>query len=365
MERDDDGAWGIQRGRGEIAMRQRGGDGGRWRVTRRRWLATAAALCARGTVLRAGESTLNAEETRVRDEILARAREVGISRLKSRTTRNFLVLGNAPNSFMDQAGGICENLLADYLEFFQSRKFPVHPPESRMAVVILATPSQQLKFLGDDDDPSDAAPVFDPDANRLVFFDLRAGGMKFGDARPGAMKGKGLRERANTVTICHEAALLVMENTGMLDPEGDAPGAIREGLADFMENRPAAGRSPLGGVVNTGKLTTLVRTQPSPWIPVDRLLTDESLFEQSATIRRAEAQSWMMVNYLLRSPSRLPGFLAYLGAVNARRDSNHRLEDARAHLGDLAQLDQDLQATAAKWRTYYDGLPPAQKPQGL
>ena len=151
-----------------------------------------------------------------------------------------------------------------------------------------------------------------------------------------------------------------MENTGLLDPEGDVPTSIREGLADFLENRPPTGRfSP--GRPNTGKIATLLRQRSTPWIPVSRLLSDEKLFEEIATIRLAEAESWVMVDHLIRSPARLPGFLRYLEATNAHRDSDHRLEDAQTHLGDLDQLDKDLQAAAAQWRTYFEKLPATQK----
>lgn len=338
-------------------MNDAGGRGGLPGVTRRGWLAAAAAAAAAALGTRWAEAKgedekLRPEEEKARDEVLARAKEVGIGRLTPKVTRNFLAVGNAPAPFMTQALEICENLLADYLQFFQARKFPVRPPAQRLTLVILATPKQQIKFLGDDDPERSAWPVFDPDANRLVFFDLRAGGAT----------ARGKRERGNTVLICHETSLLIMENTGMVDPDGDVPRSVREGLAGLLENRPATGRRPPGRP-NVGKLAQLSEAQGVSWISASRLLGEDQIFEDGATFSLADAESWVLVELLIRFPKRLPGFLGYLKASNARRDPARRLDDARAHLGDLDKLDKDLHAIADEWRAYYAKLPDEQKPR--
>ncbi|APW62246.1 DUF1570 domain-containing protein [Paludisphaera borealis] len=326
------------------------------RVSRRYWLAATASAAALGTMasVRAQEPKLSPDESRAWDEVLARAKEVGLAHLRVRTTGRFLAVGDVPDAFMTQALDICENLLTDYLEYFQARKFSIHPPKQRMTLVILPTPKAQLKFLGDDDPDDEAEPVFDPDANRLVFFDLRAGGVR----------RRGARERGNTVTLCHEASLLIFENTGLLHPDADVSTAIREGLASLLENRPAAGRFP-PAEANGGKIAQFVLNRKAPWIPVSRLLGDDKAFEDASTIRLAEAEAWMLIHLLIRFPKRLPGLLRYLDAVNARRNSEHRLEDACAHLGDLDKLDKDLQTYATGWWEFYEKLPESQKAPAL
>ena len=44
----------------------------------------------------------------------------------------------------------------------------------------------------------------------------------------------------------------------------------------------------------------------------------------------------------MKHADRLPQFRAYLKTIYQRTDRNHRLEDARAHLGDLVLLDREL-----------------------
>jgi hypothetical protein len=319
------------------------------RLSRRSWLIAAGLGMGVPTIARSSDASLTADEAKARDEVMARAKEVGLVRLKLHTSPRFFALSDASESFTRQALTICEDLLTDYLEYFQGRKFAMRPPSRRLTLVVLATPKEQIRFLGDDDEPDDADPVFDPDANRLVFFDLRAGG---GGYRTN-------RERGNTVTLCHEASLLIFENTGLLDPDADVPLAIKEGLADFLENRPPVGRWK-AGAPNAGKIVRLYRSKDVPWIPIDRLLADEKAFDDPERFRDAEAESWALVDVLVRSPQRLSGFQRYLAAVNTREPGS-RLDLARKHLGDLAVLDRDVRTMAGKWRDFYEKAPEFEK----
>jgi hypothetical protein len=62
----------------------------------------------------------------------------------------------------------------------------------------------------------------------------------------------------------------------------------------------------------------------------------------------AYAESWLMIDYLMKDRSRLPAFRAYLDAIRGRRDDAGRLEDARAHLGDLDLLNQAIRRYSIK-----------------
>lgn len=325
-------------------MAGREGAGREPRLDRRSWLV-AAGLGLGAATARADDPPLTPDEAKARDEALARAKEAGLPRLKLHASPRFFALSDASEAFTRQALTICEDLLTDFLAYFPPRKFAVRPPSRRMALVVLATPKEQVRFLGDDDEPDDADPVFDPDANRLVFFDLRAGGGGY----------RANRERGNTVTLCHEAALLIFDNTGLLHPDADVPLAIKEGLADFLENRPPVGRWE-AGKPNAAKIVRLYRNKDAPWIPVERLLADEKPFDDPERFRDAEAESWVLIDLLVRSPQRLAGFQRYLAAVNAQEPGS-RLDLARKHLGDLAALDEEARAMAGKWRDFFEKAP--------
>ena len=62
----------------------------------------------------------------------------------------------------------------------------------------------------------------------------------------------------------------------------------------------------------------------------------------------AYAESWLLVYHLMKEPDLLPKFRDYLKAIRPRRDPKNRLDDARAYLGDLDQLDKDLRRLSIK-----------------
>jgi hypothetical protein len=71
-------------------------------------------------------------------------------------------------------------------------------------------------------------------------------------------------------------------------------------------------------------------------------LLKDSLLDDLETRDVAYAESWLLIHYCLKSPAMLPKLQAYLAAIKPRRNAEHRLEDARAHLGDLKKLDDDV-----------------------
>jgi hypothetical protein len=86
------------------------------------------------------------------------------------------------------------------------------------------------------------------------------------------------------------------------------------------------------------------------WIPLRELLADDSVLRagNSARIMLGYAQSWLLVHYLLREPATLPRFRKYLEAISQRVNAGSRIEDAKSHLGDLDQLDQELRRYAIR-----------------
>ncbi len=121
------------------------------------------------------------------------------------------------------------------------------------------------------------------------------------------------------------------------------PLCISEGLAAYGETwRPKAKDSI--GQVNGPRLKGLAGQ--TPWIRLEQLLTEDNLLDDEATRDAAYAQSWALIHCFMKEPARTPKLRAYLAAIRPRRDPSHRLEDARAHLGDLDALDKHLRRYA-------------------
>ena len=182
---------------------------------------------------------------------------------------------------------------------------------------------------------------YSPRTNRLVVFDHRSLGPQLG-ARAGA---------TNLRSLAHEVTHQLTCNTGLLDRRGDVPACVAEGLAMYGEVRKSGGRTA-PGQLNRTRLDDLARVQRRkiPWIPVARLLEDDTLVRDAATHRGllAYAESWLLIDFLMKDRPRLPAFRAYLAAIRGRRGDEARLEDARAHLGDLDLLDEALRRYSIK-----------------
>ena len=297
-------------------------------ISRRAWLA-AAVMGGWATRLRADEPKA---EDRDREEVEARGREAGLGPITFTETEHYLGIGDAPDDFRERALKICETLTTDYLVHFQFKKFVVERPAHRLTLVTLADADSYAKFTGEPA-PIGVGGHYNLETNRLVLFDNRKNG------------GSSLAARANLVALAHEATHQLTCNTGLLDRVSDVPLAISEGLATYAEVRSPVGSTKLGQL-NRGRIDGLALAvrEGVPWAPVDRLLTDDSLFRdevEPAVNQLAYAESWLLTASLMHEADPAP-YRGYLAALRDRRDPSHRLEDARTHLGDLDRLDQTL-----------------------
>ena len=300
--------------------------------TRRTWIAGLLALGASRLATAEDRPARDPDE---RAAVDARAREVGLGPFRAGTTTHYLGLGNASTPFRTKALQICEGLTRDYLEHFKAKGFAVERPAGRMTVVLLSNGDSFAKFTGR---PLEEAVggQYEQGSNRLVIFDNRAEGRAELEQA----------ERDNLVALVHEATHQLTFNTGLLRREGDVPTAISEGLAMYTEVRRPSGRTR-PGQANPRRVLELANAwdEGTAWLPLTMLLgRDEAIQgEKGADVQHAAyAQSWLLVDRLMKTPALLPGFRAYLKAIAARTDASHRLDDARAHLGDLDALNSVL-----------------------
>jgi hypothetical protein len=160
----------------------------------------------------------------------------------------------------------------------------------------------------------------------------------------------GASGQSNMETVTHEATHQLTFNTGLLDRRDDIPLCIVEGLAMYGERRRLTGRSE-PGQANLRRLEELAHVQRRlSWISLSELLANDTAWFGRGEDRRAlgYAESWVLVYHLMTDPTRLPQFRDYLRAIRGRKDRSRRLEDARAHFGDLDQLDRELRRTAIR-----------------
>ncbi|WP_165251570.1 DUF1570 domain-containing protein [Paludisphaera soli] len=310
--------------------------------------ATAAGLLGASTWSGAlaefqAPASLGATPTPARDadeaEVGRKLRECGLGEPGRLRSNHYLALGDASESFMRSTLTDCELLSIAYFRHFEERGFEVRRPERPLLVVAFRDERSFGRYHGIP--PTGGAQpvgIYDKVANTLSVFDWRN--------VPMASRAS----NKNVQTVSHEGTHQLTFNSGLLDRQADVSLAIVEGLGTYGEPRKVLGESDLGrlNVQRVDDLAKLRRTVA--WIPARDLLMDDAILRQGlfGRVLLAYAESWALVHYLLNDKERRPGFRDYLKLARTRTTPEHRRADLERHLGDLDDLDRELQAYAVR-----------------
>ena len=318
-----------------------------WQAGRRAWLAGAALACARS--LAGADIAADPEQS----AIAAQAEKAGLGPFRMSRTANYVGIGDAVDIFRTRTLADCEAVRSDYMDFYRARGFEIAAPAQPLTVVTLTDDRSFAAFLGKREyalaregffhGPT-VHGVYQPRSNRLVVFDHRSLGRQ--TVPLGGVE--------NLRALAHEATHQLTYNTGLLDRQGDVPLCISEGLAMYGEPRRPVGRTP-PGEPNGVRLRdlSLTRFGQISWTPVADLLSDDRRLRGPGPLQAlllGYAQSWLLVHYLMSEPASRVGFRLYLKALRGRQSRDNRLDDARTHLGDLDQLNRELQEYAERLR---------------
>lgn len=300
-------------------------------TTRRTWLAGVGAASL-GLGLTRRLRAIEDLETWTVPSIRRRFDELGLGPCSEAESERFHAVGDAPKSFLESSVALCEGLAQDYLRHFRLKRFdPVEPP-GKLVLVGFKEAGSYAAFL--EIEPVAVVPgEYLQVGNAVCFYDKRADP---GDPRAAQLM--------NTLTLCHEATHQLTFNTGLLRRDGDVPLVISEGLAQYGETRRPGGRGSIGDL-NVQRFNVLkpLALADQPSLPLRDLLNDDPFDSpDQATVDLAYAQSWLLIYWLLDRPERTSKFRTYLDAIRPRNDPLNRLLDIETHLGDWAQIDQDL-----------------------
>ena len=282
-------------------------------------------------------SAITADEDREIAAVQAKAKGAGLGQFHSNRTGHFLAIGDAPESFRREALDICEKLIPAFLGDFTKRGFILEPPARRLTVVILKDAQSYAWYNGDAELPTAEGGHYDLDTNRLVVFDFRP---RNADVEADA-------QRANLLSLVHEATHLLCFNTGLLSRNSDYPACISEGLATYGELWRRSDKTKFG---LNNPLRLNVAKQAGEWIPIAKLLTNDELFTTESTEQLAYAESWLLVHYLLRADN-APRFRNYLAKLSSSTDPTKRQQLAEAALGPLSKLDKPIKTYASKLKS--------------
>src|SRR5271166_3291759 len=286
--------------------------------------------------------TPEAELAAVRDKL----DQAKIGPLNTVHSAHYVGIGDAPQAFITIILADCEQLDEDYQRYFDSLGFHADQPDRPLIVIMFRDDRSFGRFFrlpsllgaAAEGRPLQPAGIYDKRTNVLHVFDWRNVPIE-----PRA-------SHRNMETLAHEGTHQLSFNTGLLNRAGDTPLCIVEGLGTHGEPRKVSGSSDFGRL-NLRRMDDLARIQRRvPWIPARGLIGDDSILRagNAARIMLGYAQSWLLVHYLIKEPAALPRFRQYLQAIASRVESDRRIEDAQAHLGDLDRLDQELRRYAIR-----------------
>jgi hypothetical protein len=322
------------------------GEPGRRSLDRRAWLWSAAGagvgligLCrSAGAAQAAGdEKPAPPDEDEDYRRAEARVRRVTNGRLSKVRSPHYQAVGDASDFFIKLTLSDCEQAAADYLRHFRSRGFDVKLPDRRLTVLVFRDERPFLRFA--EHSIPGTVGIYSRASNWLALFDFR--NVPMNPHGPG---------QSNMETLTHEATHQLTFNTGLLDRKADIPKSIVEGLAMYCERRRLVGGGE-PGQANLRRLDELAHIRRrEPWIGVVELLSDDrACFGRTGDrLVLSYCESWLLVHHLMQDPDRLPQFRAYLETIRGRTDATKRLEDARAHFGDLARLDAEVRQEAVR-----------------
>jgi hypothetical protein len=314
-------------------------------MDRRTWLRLAAGsaggLVGVGRVACAGQDAQAAKVAAAEADELRRAQakvdEVTQRPLSTSRSAHYQAIGDVSEAFLKVTVSDCEKMAVDYLDHFRSRGFDVKPPARRLTLIVFHDERSFRRFTLNT--PPGTMGAYSQATNWLSLFDSRNEPMKTRAAG-----------QSNMETVTHEATHQLTFNTGLLNPQADTPRSVKEGLAMYCERRRLFDRSE-PGQPNLRRLDELAHIRRRvPWIDVATLLTDDRgcFARTSDRLVLSYCESWLLIYRLMNDETRLPQFRAYLEAIRSRKEPSRRLEDARAHFGDLARLNDELRQEAIR-----------------
>jgi hypothetical protein len=308
-------------------------------ISRRTWLASAVlgVTCLSAASPPAWSMQADAADRSEADEIASvqtNAKKAGLEPFSHIRTDHFLGLGDAGARFRNKALEKCESLQSDFLRYFsQKRGFKVTLPKKRLTVITLMGTASYKAYTGEEPGPLDGGH-YELDTNRLVMFDFRPNGAgQDVVANP---------ERVNLLALVHETTHLLCYNTGLLSRQANVPLWVSEGLATHVElwqNK----RTPIGEPHRPWiSFLNAARKNGTAWVPIADLVATDKSFDDKKTAELSQAESWLMVHYLLTTPQQLPKFRAYLAGLQSEQGATNRVECVEKHLGPLKNLDREL-----------------------
>lgn len=241
---------------------------------------------------------------------------------KATHTAHYVICSDAPAAYAEWTGKLFERLLKAFLLTWKQAGWELAEPESPLPALVFRNQQQYAEYALKDAGPevADKAGYYSMRTNRIVLYDLASTGAGEGLTNADQVERRVAAAPLNVATIVHEATHQIAFTCGMHTRYADTPMWLAEGLAMYCETpdlRSSGGWKTIGRL----NVTRLRRyrdfsTQRRRDGSLQTLVQDEARFRDPETIVDAYAESWALVDYLMRE--RRDDFVTYLQRIAAK-----------------------------------------------
>ena len=267
-------------------------------------------------------------------------------------TRHYVLCSNAGDAYVEWAGSLFERLQRAFLQTWKRAGWELAEPVHPLPAIIFRTQQEYAEFATRDAGPEIAgtAGYYSIRTNRIVLYDLATARGGSGAANRIEVERRVAAASGNVATIVHEATHQIAFNCGLHTRYADTPMWLAEGIAMYCETpdlRKGSGWRTIGRP-NVARLRQY-REFAAQRRPTDSLLSligDESRFRDAAAMLDAYAESWALVEFLMRK--RRDELVAYMRQIadkpRLRWDGPEtRIGEFEAAFGSIAEVESDCQ----------------------
>jgi hypothetical protein len=272
-------------------------------------------------------------------------------------TPHYVVCYNTSREYAQWTSSLLERLYKAFTNYWQHQGFELHEPEFPLAVMVFADRAL-YNAASRDDLPGGTGGIigfYSLRSNRVNMFDLtgteavRGPGSRRGSTREINQMLSQPAAVPLVATIVHEATHQIAFNCGLQTRFADIPLWLCEGMAVYFEAPDLASTRGWRGIgrVNYPRLETfqqnLDRWQSSGQLA--GMLANDDRFRDPRRAVDAYADAWALNYYLIKyQPDKYTAYLKMLATKPpfAEDSPQTRLEEFRAHFGELGQLQGDF-----------------------
>ena len=270
-------------------------------------------------------------------------------------SKNYIVCYNTTPTYAEWTSSLLERLQRAFISYWKKQKSPVKAPEQPLVVLVFADQASYADYSKKDlgSSVSNIIGYYNLETNRIMMYDLT--GMQAFRQNAGA---RGSRHDISELlsqpeaeplvaTIVHEATHQIAFNCGLQTRMVANPFWLTEGMATFFETPDLGSSRSWSGIgnVNYSRFDLFHDNYDAgKVIPLERMLTDDKLFQTPATAVDSYAQAWAWNYFLIRSrPKEYAEYMKTIAAkpVLVEDKKGQRVKEFRAAFGDDLQTLED------------------------